>query len=142
MPKRIVPVVIGAVVKEGKVLLTKRQEWDLKEYQEIKNSPWQIPGGGLEFNESTENCVVRELKEETGLDVEIIGLLPKVFYNVRGTWHGLFICYSCRMKDEEQKVVINSEASEWGWYTLEEIKKLPSLPLTYPIAELALRLSK
>jgi len=142
MTKRIVPVVIGAVIREGKVLLTKRQEWDLAEYREIKNSPWQIPGGGLEFNESTEQCVVREIKEETGLDVEIIGLLPKVFYNVRGSWHGLFVCYSCHMKNPSQPVVINSEASAWGWYTLPEIKQLPSLPLTYSIAELALKLSR
>lgn len=142
MPKQIVPVVIGAVIKETRVLLTKRQEWDQSEFQKIRHLPWQIPGGGLEFGESVEECAIRELKEETGLDVEIIGLLPKVFHNVRGSWHGLFTCFACRMKNPDQPVVINSEASAWGWYTLSEIKELPSLPLTYPIAELALRLSR
>jgi len=137
MTKQIFPVVIGAVVKENKILLTKRQDWDLAEYQKIKNSPWQIPGGGLEFGETVEECVIRELKEETGLDVQIVRLIPKVYSSLQGSWHGLFICFVCKMKDPSQPVVINDEASAWRWCTLEETKKLKSLPLTYTIAKLA-----
>ena len=132
------PVVCGAIAKDNKFLLTKRadNEWG-KEFEDVKRFPWQIPGGGLEFGESVEECLHREIKEETGLDVEIIKMLPKLFHNIRGSWHGLFVCFLCKMKDENQLVKINEEASDFGWYTLPEIANLPYLPLTYDIAKLS-----
>ncbi len=53
------PTVDAIVEKEGKVLLIKR-----------KNEPfgWALPGGFIEYGESAEAAVLRELKEETGLD--------------------------------------------------------------------------
>ncbi|OGK67387.1 hypothetical protein A2377_01245 [Candidatus Roizmanbacteria bacterium RIFOXYB1_FULL_41_27] len=141
MDKQIMPVVCGVIVKNNKFLLTKRadDEWG-EDFEEVKAFPWQIPGGGLEFGESVEECLHREIKEETGLNVEIVKLLPKLFHEVRGPWHGLFVCFLCKMKDKNQPVTINEEASDYGWYTLEEIAALPYLPLTYDIAKLASQL--
>ena len=39
---------------------------------------WWLPGGGLEFGESPEECLVREFMEETGLEVRVRGLLDVV----------------------------------------------------------------
>ncbi|MGQ4601608.1 NUDIX domain-containing protein [Nocardia sp. R6R-6] len=36
---------------------------------------WSFPGGIMEIGETLEQCVIRETKEETGLDIEIAGLL-------------------------------------------------------------------
>lgn len=36
---------------------------------------WMLPGGGLDFGESFEQCAIREIKEETGLDISISRLL-------------------------------------------------------------------
>lgn len=135
--KYINPVVVGVVKKRSKFLLTKRQEWDVSDYDNLRGNPWQIPGGGLEFGESVETALFREMKEETGLDLKIIRLLPKIYHDVRGKWHGIFICFLCRMANEKQPVVINHEASDWGWFELDEIKKMPCLPFTYKIAKLA-----
>ena len=79
MDKQIMPVVCGVIVKNNKFLLTKRadDEWG-EDFEEVKAFPWQIPGGGLEFGESVEECLHREIKEETGLNVEIVKLLPKL----------------------------------------------------------------
>ncbi|MEU1305161.1 NUDIX domain-containing protein [Streptomyces shenzhenensis] len=50
---------------EGRVLLQRRRDNDL----------WALPGGGMEMTDSLPGTAVREVKEETGLDVEITGLV-------------------------------------------------------------------
>jgi len=57
----------GVLVENNRVLLLKQN------VTETQN--WSLPGGALETDESIEQCLVRELKEETGLDVLVIGLL-------------------------------------------------------------------
>jgi ADP-ribose pyrophosphatase YjhB (NUDIX family) len=50
---------------EGRILLVHR----------VDNGLWTLPGGGMELGESIEDCAVREVKEETGLEVEITALV-------------------------------------------------------------------
>ena len=65
-------VVVGGIVeKDGKVLL-------VQEAKERCYGKWNIPAGGLEINESLVEGAIREIKEETGCDVEITGLLSLV----------------------------------------------------------------
>lgn len=69
---------IGVVTNDsGEVLITKRGE---DEAADAENK-WEFPGGGLEFDESVEEAVIREVKEETGYDVEVVRLLPKIYTN-------------------------------------------------------------
>ena len=72
-PKR--PVVgVGAIILEGdKILLEKRKNMPSK-------GKWSVPGGLVELGESVENAVVREVKEETGLDVYAPRLVDVVTY--------------------------------------------------------------
>ena len=58
----------GAVVRDGHILLVRQRFGG--EYE-----CWNVPGGGLEGDETEEQCVVREIKEETNLDVRIERLL-------------------------------------------------------------------
>ncbi len=58
---------IGIVLnKRHEVLLAKRREDD------SLGGYWEFPGGQQEANETLEACVVRELREETGLDIKIL----------------------------------------------------------------------
>lgn len=60
---------VGAVVFRGSdVLLIKRGKAPFK-------GEWSIPGGGLEFGERVRDAVIREVREETGVEIELIGLL-------------------------------------------------------------------
>ncbi len=62
-------VIVGGVIEnDGKYLLV--QEAKEKCYQK-----WNIPAGHLDFNESIEQGAIREIKEETGCDVELNGIL-------------------------------------------------------------------
>jgi 8-oxo-dGTP diphosphatase len=132
------PVVIGLVRRDGKYLLTQRADLD-PEDENYKGFtlPWQFPGGGLEFGETVESCLRRELKEEIGIDVNVVTLLPEIYSDIRGSWQGIFLCFLCTMENPHTQIVINSEASAYNWYTLEEIKELHSLPYTYEIALVA-----
>ena len=137
--KKIEPVVIGVIfnTKTNKFLLTHRNEATYE-----KNSPnspfnncWNFPGGGIEFGENPEHTVIRELREELGIDVDVNCLIPKAFSSVRKNWHGILICYICKIKDLNNTIKLNEESDTYGWFTLEEINKLHILPLAYEIAK-------
>jgi 8-oxo-dGTP diphosphatase len=69
MGKKRPKIIAAAVVEhEGKVLLTKEILEDGKEY-------WIVPGGSVEWGETLEQAVVREIKEETNLDITVERLL-------------------------------------------------------------------
>jgi NAD+ diphosphatase len=133
MSNFIQPVVVILIKKENKYLLTVRAEEGEKENN--FHGYWQIAGGGLEFGESVEECAIREAKEELGVDVEIVRMLPKIYHDTRGRWHGIFIAFECSMKDDAE-IVLNEESSEYGWFTLEEAKKLKMMPLCIEVLEL------
>ena len=59
--------VTGILIENGKILLVKQK------VNEKRN--WSLPGGKLERGETLEEGIIREMKEETGLDVEILKLL-------------------------------------------------------------------
>jgi len=54
-----------AVIYEGQILLTKREDFEV----------WCLPSGGVEAGESVAQAAVRETKEETGIDVELIHMV-------------------------------------------------------------------
>ena len=59
--------VTGILIENGKILLVKQKVNDKRS--------WSLPGGKLERGETLEQGIIREMKEETGLDVEISKLL-------------------------------------------------------------------
>ena len=54
-----------AVIHEGKILLTKREDFEV----------WCLPSGGVEEGESLAEAAIRETKEESGIDVELVRLV-------------------------------------------------------------------
>jgi len=61
-PNSLVPAVSAVVTdSDGRILLHKRSD----------NFLWSLPGGAMELGESVEQAVIREVKEETGFDVEV-----------------------------------------------------------------------
>lgn len=63
--------VLGYVVKDGMVLLIRRGTAPFKNF-------WCLPGGIAEPEESLEEACIREIREETGVKVEILGEVSKV----------------------------------------------------------------
>lgn len=78
--------VFGIVFHQDKVLLIKRSDAPM----------WAFPGGGVERGETPEETTVRELKEETGLDVSIIRLVGTYF--PKGPFVKNTNVYLCKME--------------------------------------------
>ncbi len=134
MPSNIYPIAYIVLYEQGKFLLTKRRadEEDDPSY----DKKWQIPGGGLEIGEHIKSVVQREAQEELGIDVDLKRTLALTEVITNGeNWHGLAMAFLCKRRDPEQKIKINHESYDYGWYTIEEAAKLDLMPDTLRILE-------
>jgi 8-oxo-dGTP diphosphatase len=125
-PKFIQPVIIAVIRKENKYLLTKRAVLDEEDLPEFK-SQWELPGGGMEPGETPEEALLREVKEELSIKVNILSSFPFIFTKMRNQWQGLFLCYICEPIDDSP-IKLNEESSDYKWVTKEETTLLKTLP--------------
>jgi 8-oxo-dGTP diphosphatase len=118
----------GVVIDNMRALLIRRGGPPLE-------GQWSIPGGMLELGETLEQGVVRELAEETGLDVkviEIIEVFERIFpapSNADGTpgdasrpqYHFVILDYLCELQGGT--LCAGSDALEFAWAREEELPK-------------------
>ena len=102
----------GIILENKKILLLKRSN-----YTERYPGFWGCPGGRAEQNETAEQNVIREVKEECNLDftpIEIIKTgvwLEKKYYRFLGNWSG-------EIKIQEEEVL------DFNWFTFEKAMQL------------------
>jgi 8-oxo-dGTP diphosphatase len=101
------------IIRDKKILLIRRSD-----YTNHFPGHWTCPGGRAEPGESPEENVIREVKEEVGLDFtpqEIIGrgrYQDRDLYRFIGRWSG-------------EVLLQQEEALEWGWFSYQEALDLP-----------------
>tara|TARA_Y100000310_G_scaffold343382_1_gene450753 strand:- start:2673 stop:3095 length:423 start_codon:yes stop_codon:yes gene_type:complete len=113
--------------EEGKILLQKRNS----PKQPEAHGKWEFPGGKIEFGESLEEAAKREVKEETGCEVEIGDIIPWIQVNYWELEEKKLQVFAIGFK-----AVIKSgtpapshrEVSEIGWFTKEEAADLETIP--------------
>jgi len=116
-------IVKSLIVNEnGKVLFVKRKKEDLEQ----AHNKWEFPGGKIDFGETPEETAVREAKEESGYDVEVDYILPKL---LSSKWitpereaQQILICYVCRLLGGKS-ILKDHGVSEIKWFNLNEIPK-------------------
>ncbi|MEU8188056.1 NUDIX hydrolase [Micromonospora carbonacea] len=123
-PNSIVPAVTVFVLDgQDRVLLIRRTD----------NGLWAIPGGAQDFGEYIAETAVREAKEESGIDVEVIGIVgiytdPKhvMAYSDGEVRQQFSICFRARYLAGSPTP--SSESSEVRWASQAELEALPIHP--------------
>ena len=109
----------AAVVWRGdEVLLIRRLKPPLK-------GQWSLPGGQLQFGETMQACALRELKEETGIEAEILGLVDVVdaiYPGSDGGSHFALIDFAARMTGGELRA--GDDAGEARWHAADSLESL------------------
>lgn len=118
------PAIYGVIVQDSKVLLSK--QWD----------GYDFPGGGIELGEGLKQALIREVKEETGLEVrmgEILHADHSFFKNPFGEsfFHSIHLWYRCQVTGGELSIdnLAEVEKQYVGQPEWIEVKKLDQIKL-------------
>ena len=104
---------VGAVVLDGdRVLIVKRAHEPLK-------GEWSVPGGVVDVGETLEEAIHREVREETGLEVEvgpIVDVLDRIRYDPDGRvkFHYVLIDFLCRPLGGTLQCASDAEEAMWA----------------------------
>ena len=105
-----------------RVLLVQRGQKPLK-------GEWSLPGGAVEIGETLEAAVVREVREETSLDV-VVGPVVEVLDSIRrdaagrAEYHYIIIDYRCRVRTgTSTEAARGTDAADVRWVPVEELDR-------------------
>jgi mutator protein MutT len=109
----------GAVIfnDQGEVFLARRGH-------EARNEKhkWEFPGGGVEFGETLEHALCREIREEYGFSIEVLQLLDVVNHILpREKQHWVSPTFLCRYKSGQPRIREPHKCEEIGWFRLDRI---------------------
>lgn len=125
---------VGAIVIEGDCVLL------IERGREPHLGWWSLPGGAVELGERLEDAVRREVREETGLTVDIGGVV-EIFERIardteaRVEYHYVLIDYACRVIGGT--LCAGDDASRAEWFPRGQLKDLRITEGTLPVIEKA-----
>lgn len=117
--------VVAAIIKKGNKIFT-----TCRGYGEFENM-WEFPGGKIEAGEGREEALIREIKEELELDIEITNYLTTVDYDY-SNFHLTMHCFICNISGGELKLNAHNSVK---WTALEELDNLNWVPADILVVE-------
>lgn len=118
IPRKEIPqyhISVGIIFKNDKLLITRRKD------EGLLGGLWEFPGGKVASGENGQQACIREIKEETNLDVEI----EKFFITIKHAYTHFRIVmdvYICRYKSRRVKL---RSAQDFRWIKIAEIEEFP-----------------
>lgn len=108
-------IIVGGIIeKEGKILL-------VQESKEKCYKKWNIPAGRLEDYESLTEGAIREIKEETGCEVQLTGILSIDYRTIENEKY-IAIVFSTKLLKENIKFD-TKEILDVKWYSMEDVMR-------------------
>jgi mutator protein MutT len=138
MDDKQITIVVAVIRNEqGDVLLAKRNEPALVE----AHNKWEFIGGGIDFGESPTEALKREAKEEAGIEVEVVRLLPKVFSEIQNQADGtklqvIILSYECKIVGGQLKANLTEQVGELKFVPIDEVKKYDAFRNIYETVNL------
>ncbi len=128
-PDRPIVGVGGVIIDGERALVVRRATEPLK-------GQWSIPGGMLELGEKLRDGIAREVKEETGLDIEageVLDVFDSIFPDAKGgfQYHYVLIDFLCRITGGQ--LAASSDVDSAKWVTSDELEELGMKPVTVAV---------
>ena len=121
---KTVRVAAAIIVKDHHIFATQRGYGEWKDY-------WEFPGGKLEAGETSQETLVREIREELKADIDIQELLCTVEYDYPA-FHLSMDCFLCTLVSSSMTLV---EAEDAKWLSLQELDSVNWLPADQSILQ-------
>lgn len=116
--KQFIGVSAFIVDSDNKVLIVERARDD-----NFMPGFFELPGGKIDFGETAEEALVRECKEEVGLDVKAIKPYSTFSYTAKqDTEHAIDIQFVVRVVKDDTEVKLSDEHESFQWITVEEVE--------------------
>ncbi len=123
--KIVLVAAVALIDRDGRVLLAQRPEG------KSMAGLWEFPGGKVEPGETPEDCLLRELHEELGIDTWESCLAPLTFASHSyPDFHLLMPLYACR---KWEGIVTGREGQRLAWTTKSKIRDYPMPPADIPL---------
>ena len=117
-------VVAGVIIRDGCVFISKRPQ------NKARGGLWEFPGGKIETGEAPEEALVRELKEELGIEVRVKNIYDAKI-NAYPDRTVLVLFYECEITEGEPTAL---EAEEIAWVAPKDITKYDFAQADKPVA--------
>ncbi|MCA9352007.1 NUDIX domain-containing protein [Patescibacteria group bacterium] len=86
---------------------------------------WEFPGGGVEFGDSLEETIIREMDEEYNLKIKVLDLVKTVDHMIPNeSQHWVAITFLCEIVSGEPHINEPDKCSQIGWFSLHEIESM------------------
>lgn len=118
MKRDFVIAVKSVIVRDNEVLLLHHSKQEMANSSVDRLDAWDLPGGGVQFFETMEKALHREIFEETGLTTEIKSFIG-AYDVIRPQLHIAIITYFCQYKMGD--VVLSDEHDTYYWLKFDEI---------------------
>lgn len=121
----IIKVIAGIIKDNDKILITRRGP------EEKFAGGWEFPGGKIEINETHEDCLVREIKEELNVLVKVDEFCEEVTYDY-GSMKVNLNTYFCTILDGEIQMTVHDK---YRWVETSDLLKYELLDADIPVAK-------